>query len=345
MNRRLSLIVVALLLVSVGSGAALLLRSAGADMTTSAEKFLGSLTAEQRAKAMMKFDDPARLKWHFIPLPERKGVQIKEMNAEQRKLAHELLRAALSQLGYDKADTIMGLEAILRELEKTRKDGPIRDPERYYFTVFGTPTAAGQWGLSVEGHHLSLNFVVKDGQVVAHTPAFFGANPAIVMSEIPDTAKKGTRVLAKEEELAFDLLKSLTADQRKLAVIDAAAPKEIRAAGEPQPPQAAPAGIAASAMAEPQLKTLNALIETYAANMPAEVGAARLAEIKEAGIGKVHFAWAGPDKPGIGHYYRLQGPTFLVEFINTQPDAAGNQANHIHSVWRNMQGDFGVKAQ
>jgi len=98
-------------------------------------------------------------------------------------------------------------------------------------------------------------------------------------------------------------------------------------------------------MAEPQVKTLSALIEAYAANMPAELGAARLAAIKEAGIAKVHFAWAGPDQPGIGHYYRVQGPTFLVEFINTQPDAAGNPANHIHSVWRNVQGDFGVKAQ
>ena len=333
----------ALGLLLVGAGwYGFLYRGPAADMTESAQKFLGSLTSEQAAKTTIKFDDPARLKWHFIPLPERKGLQVKEMNADQRKLALELLRASLSQVGYDKATTIISLEAILRELEKSRVGGPIRDPERYYFTLFGQPRMPGEWGLSVEGHHLSLNFVVKGGQVTSHTPAFLGANPGIVRNEVAGGPKNGTQVLKAEEELAFELFNSLPAEQQKIALLDAKAPNEIRSAGEPQAPQSSPEGVAASQFTDAQKKTLWSLIEAYAGNMPAEIGAARLAEIKEAGIDKVHFAWAGANKPGIGHYYRLQGPTFLVEFVNTQPDAAGTPANHIHSVWRNMKGDFGV---
>lgn len=343
MHTRRRPILGALGLVLVGAGwFGFLYRGPAADMTHSAEALLAALDDQQRVQATMAFDDPQRLKWHFIPMPHRKGLQIKHMNADQRKLAHDLLKAGLSQIGYNKATTIMSLEAILHELEKSRKDGPIRDTERYYFTIFGQPRMPGQWGWSVEGHHLSLNFVVRDGRVAGHTPAFLGANPATVRTEIAGAPKIGTRVLKAEEELAFELINSLPAEQQKAALIAPKAPSEIRAAGDPQPPQSSPEGLAASQFTDAQKQTLWSLIEAYAANMPPDLGAARLAEIKEAGLEKVHFAWAGARQPGIGHYYRLQGPTFLVEFVNTQPDASGNPANHIHSVWRNMKGDFGV---
>ena len=342
MTHRRFALALALFSVVAGSGWLWLkVTGPGADMTVAAGKFLESLSKEQRAAASMKYDDPARLDWHFIPKDTRKGLQIKEMNDQQRKAAYALLASALSEVGYDKATTVIELEAILRELQKG-KQGPLRDPERYYFTIFGEPKIDSKWGLSVEGHHLSLNFVVADGKVVSSTPTFYGANPATVKSSVGVGPKAGTRVLRKEETLAFDLVKALDEQQRKAAVNSQEPPKEIRAAGEPQPPTAAPEGLAAEKMNEAQRKTLQALLEAYAENMPKPVAQERLAAIREAGLDKVRFAWAGATEPGIGHYYRVQGPTFLIEFINTQPDSAGNPANHIHCVWRDMGGDFAV---
>lgn len=341
-DRKIRVAACAVLLIAVAGAVGLRYEGAGGDMSRAADRLLGSLSAEQAAKARMAYDDPRRLDWHFIPKPERKGLQVKEMTEDQRKLAHALLHSGLSEIGYGKATTIMSLEAILHELEKNRQGSPIRDTERYYFTIFGTPGVQGTWGWSVEGHHLSLNFVIRDGKLISATPAFFGANPATVQSDLNVGPKKATRTLPKEETLAFDLLQSLSPDQRKSAMIDETAPKDIRGPADAQPPSDPPQGLISAKFSEAQQKTLWSLIEAYAANMPQEVGTAWLGEIKKAGADKVYFAWAGADKPGIGHYYRLQGPTFLVEFINVQPDSANNPANHIHSVWRSMAGDFGV---
>ena len=322
------------------------LASTGESMTEAAEKFLATLDEQHRAAAAFEYNDAKRVAWHFIPLEgdkEREGLKVRQMSEAERKAAHALLKSALSEAGYDKATKIMALENLLAELQKG-KVGPIRDAERYYFCVFGKPTSDGKWGLSVEGHHLSLNFVVEKGKVISSTPTVFAANPATVMADYPGThaIKKGTRVLAKEETLAFELLQSLTPEQRKAAIIAEKAPSEVRAAGEPQPPTDAPAGIAADKLADAQRKTLVALLDAYCDNLPAEVSKARKSAIDKAGAEKVHFAWAGADKPGVGHYYRIQGPTFLIEFVNTQADSAGNPANHIHSLWRDMNGDFAV---
>lgn len=314
----------------------------GTNMSAAAEAFVELLSPDQREVALLPFDDPRRLDWHFIPKAERKGLQIKHMNEAQRERAKALLRACLSQIGYEKAETIRALEAILRELERNRRDGPIRDPERYYFTIFGQPGTDSRWGLSVEGHHLSLNFVVDQGQVVASTPAFFGANPAEVKTDFDFGPPKGHRTLAKEEDLAFELLHSFDETQRQAAIIDSKAPAELRAPGEAHPPDTRPVGLPASRMTDKQQATLRSLLEAYLENMPDEVAEARRREIEQAGFENVHFAWAGAERPGIGHYYRIQGPTFVVELVNTQPDASGNPANHIHSVWRQMGGDFGI---
>jgi hypothetical protein len=328
--------------ISTAGAALLFFRDAAADPTTAAETFLASLDDAQRGKATMGFDDPRRLKWHFIPLAERKGLQIKEMNPEQRKAAMALLESCVSEAGYQKAETIMGLEAILKELEKTRKDGPIRDNERYYWTVFGTPSKDGKWGLSVEGHHMSLNYVIDGGKLSAFTPSMFGANPAMVHMHIEGGAAVGTRILKGEEDLAFKLVKSLDPAQQKQAITAEKAPADVRAAGEPQAPQTAPEGIAAKDLKPEQVETLRLLLSTYLNNMPRDTAAARVAEIEKEGFDKIHFSWQGALEPGIGHYYRVQGPTFLCEFVNVQPDAAGRPANHIHAVWRDVRGDFGV---
>lgn len=320
----------------------LLLRSSGSSMAVGAQQLISLLDDSQRQRATRAFDDGDRLKWHFIPLPERKGLQIKDMNDRQRKAAFALLQAGLSEIGYYKARQIMSLERILHELERSRANGPIRDPERYYFTIYGQPGETGKWGWSAEGHHLSLNFVVSDGKVVSYTPSFLGANPATVHETTEGAPGKGTRVLEREEDLGFELLAALDADQRKTAVIADKAPRDVRGGGEPQPPKTPPVGLAAAGMNSDQARLLRSLLETYCGNMAPDIGVGRMAEIEQAGFEKVYFAWEGADKPGIGHYYRVQGPTFVLEFCNVQPDSAGNPANHIHTLWRDTRGDFGL---
>jgi hypothetical protein len=302
-------------------------------MTLAAQHFLTSLTPEQRAKATFTLEEDERQNWHFIPR-ERKGLPILEMTPPQRALAHGLLSAGLSQQGYIKAVTIMSLEDVLRELEKadTSQTHPERNPEKYYFSVFGEPSDTGIWGFRIEGHHVSQNLTVVNGKV-AGSPSFFGANPA----EVREGPRKGLRVLAAEEDLARDLLESLGADQKKVAIVAAEAYKDIltmasrKAALEGQP-----SGLSASKMNKKQLDLLQTLLSDYANNMPEQLAQARMEQVKKAGT-NLFFAWAGVEQRGGPHYYRIQAPTFLIEYDNTQ-----NNANHIHSVWRDFNGDFGL---
>ena len=347
MQRKTNVLVIAMvfsgvLILASAGWAFLKVTASGKAMTGAANGFLGALTDEQRQTAVLDYNSPKRVDWHFIPKDQRKGLQVREMTEPQRKAAHALLKSALSQIGYDKATKIMALEVLLKELEKKKTGTPLRDSERYYFTVFGQPSDASRWGLSIEGHHLSLNFVVEGGRVISSTPTALATNPATVQNELPGGPAKGTRLLAKEEELAFKLLRSLTDEQRKSAVIAETALKEIRAAGEAQPPQSPPDGLPAARLTGDQKQLLQDLIVAYAENLPDDVAEERWQTIRDSGIDQVHFAWAGADKPGIGHYYRVQGPTFLIEFVNTQPDAAGNPANHIHCIWRDIRGDFAI---
>ncbi|HEY2893870.1 MAG TPA: DUF3500 domain-containing protein [Pirellulales bacterium] len=336
------------LVVAVGLTAGLgyaWLNTTAADMTKAGKAFLKSLSDQERSTALMPYDARERTDWHFIPKPTRKGLQVKNMNPEQRKAAFDLLHAALSASGYHKATKIMQLETVLRELEKSRAaGGPLRDPERYFFTLFGEVNSQGRWALSVEGHHLSLNFVVAGGKVVSSTPTFFGANPGTLMAEYGPEFPKGLRVLEKEEQLAFDLLSSLTAEQRAKAIVAAKAPNDVRDAGSASPPRSAPAGLSGAEMKPEQVATLKSLVAEYANNLPADLAGERLATIERDGYQAITFCWAGGDKAGVGHDYRIQGPSFLIEFNNTQPDSAGNLANHIHSVWHNLGGNFALPA-
>jgi hypothetical protein len=315
-------------------------------MTAAANAWLASLDATQRQTATLPFADRSRTDWHFIPKASRKGVQLREMTAPQETLALALLREALSQAGYEKSTAIMELDEILRvtEAEKARN---IRDPKRYYVTLFGQPSAQEPWGISFEGHHLSLNFTIRGGRVVDSTPQFMGANPAVVKTSLPDLPPAGHRVLAAEETLAFDLLASLDASQRQTAIIAAQAPKEIRAAGEPQSPAEPPVGLSFDRLTADQQTLLRQLVAVYCGAMPASVAAERLDLIDRAADGwtGIRFAWAGATTPGIGHAYRIEGPTFVIEFVNVQPDAEGNPANHIHCVWRDRTGDFDLPAR
>jgi hypothetical protein len=299
-------------------------------MVGAANAFLASLTPEQAAKAKFEFkNDEERFNWHFIPR-ERKGLPLKDMTAPQKHLAQALLAAGLSQRGYIKATTIMSLEEVLRILEKD--NGVRRNPEGYFFTVFGEPSENGVWGYRVEGHHLSQNFTVVNGKV-AGSPSFFGSNPA----EVKEGPRKGLRVLGREEDLARELITALTPEQQKVAIVSAEAYKDIftmasrKAALEGQPN-----GLSATKMNSNQRQLLSALLDEYVWNMPDQIAQVRLDQIKKSG-NNIYFAWAGVVNRGGPHYYRVQSPAFLIEYDNTQ-----NNANHIHSVWRDFNGDFGL---
>lgn len=319
-------------------------RDAGDTTAVAAQTFLKTLNAEQLKIAQLPYAAPERVDWHFIPKPTRKGMQVKLMTPAQREASFLLLRSVVSQLGYTKATTIMSMEKLLYELEGG-KGANIRDPERYFFTVFGDPAGTERWGLSIEGHHMSLNYVLQGDQVISSTPQVFAANPATIKTKNASGFEVGARILAREEQLAFDLVNSLTTDQKVSAIFDKTAPKEVRNAGVAQPPTDAAIGIPAAKLNEGQKKVLRSLLEEYCAAMPDHVAAARLKELDAAGFDNLHFAWAGATEPGSGHYYRVQGPSCLVEFVNTQPDAAGNIANHIHCYWRDIRGDFALPAK
>jgi hypothetical protein len=298
-------------------------------MDHAAHNFLASLSDQQRTQATFPMDSEERSNWHYIPRV-RKGLPLREMDTAQQKLAQAFLAAGLSQRGYMKAEDIMSLEAILKEMESGK--GPKRDPDGYFFTVFGEPSESATWGWRVEGHHLSLNFTIASGKMVASSPTFFGSNPA----EVKIGPRRGLRVLAREEDLARELLNSLDAKQKIVAVIETTAPKDIITAAARKVDPENPKGLAGSKMNKKQNEILMSLIEEYANNMPEDLAGARMEAVHKAGSDKIYFAWAGGPDRGQGHYYRVQGPSFLIEYDNTQ-----NDANHIHSVWRDYHGDFG----
>ena len=312
-------------------------------MTSAASSFVQSLSENQKGKAVLPIDSPLRSDWHIIPKDTRKGLQLNEMNDSQRQGATALLRSVLSDMGYRKSTQIMHMENLLKELESGKTNTPLRDPTRYYFTVFGTPKAGEKWGLSIEGHHMSLNFLMNGDRVVSSTPQAFAANPAIVRVENNAAVAVGTRMLRSEETLAFELVQSLSDSQRSVAVLTDKAPRENRTLGVPQPPKESPVGIQFSKLSAPQQTLLKDLVNEYISAVPEEVANDRRQTMQGAGgWDAVHFSWEGALLPGVGHAYRVQGPTLLIEFVNTQPDAAGNIANHIHCIWRDIRGDFGV---
>ena len=257
------------------------------------------------------------------------------MNPAQRTLARDLLKTGLSQRGYLTASSIMDLETVLGDLEQ-RTNSPerriVRDPELYFFSVSGTPSARDAWGWRVEGHHVSLNFTIVNGTLVASTPSFFGSNPA----EVKDGPNKGLRILAQEEDAARALLLALDEHQRAKAIVEAAAPNDMVTTNKVKVDPLSPVGIEAAALTPGQRDLLMRLIDVYTSTMASDIAADRMAKITRAGADKIAFAWAGDAERGKKHYYRIQGPTFLVEYDNTQ-----NDANHIHSVWRDFNGDFG----
>jgi len=298
-------------------------------MTTAAKAYLNALTPELRMRTTFPLDADERMNWHFVPL-ERKGVALREMTSAQKHLAEALLSAGLSQQGIIKAHTIMSLDQVLKDMEKGT--GPERDPEKYYVSIFGEPSEQGRWGYRFEGHHISLNFTIVNGHI-ASSPSFFGDNPA----EVKEGPRAGLRALMREEDLGRAMIQSLDDSQRAIAIVDKTAPKDIitfdsrKAALNGQPN-----GLPFSKLNAKQKDAMTALVSEYANNFPPQVAEFRLDQYRK-NQANLFFAWAGGTEKGQPHYYRIQTSAFLIEYDDTQ-----NNANHIHSVWRDWNGDFGL---
>src|SRR3954453_4786517 len=284
--------------------------------------------APARRQAQFPFESQERFDWSYVPR-ERAGLPISAMNLDQRRALHALLRSALSTAGYLKATSIMQLEVVLRALET---EGPIRDHERFSFTLFGAPSSLTPWGWRLEGHHLSLHFTGGADLHIATTPTFFGANPA----EVRSGPHSGLRVLGAEEDLARQLLNMLDNAQRTQVIIATTAPRDIITTTDRQVSLTRREGMAVENMTPPQRNLLIELLKEYTNNLVPELADTQFARISTAGIDRLHFAWAGSSTRGEPHYYRIHGPTTLIEYDNTQ-----NDANHIHTVWRDLEDDWG----
>ncbi len=294
-------------------------------ITRQANRFLKSLTAEQKAIAIKPFGDDYRTHWQYVPA-KREGINFSAMSRDQENLAINLLKSSLSTAGYKRTEVIRSLEKVLFDLENGNKG---RDGGLYTFTFFGEPTQTGKWGWRYEGHHVSLNFTFKDGELISSTPQFFGSNPA----EVRSGPSKGLRALPQEEDFGFEMLNSLSTDQLKQAIIPGTAPGDVVSSSQRRTSILAATGVKYSDLNAKQQAILMKLLHLYSDAQTSQEAKRRWGRVD---TNRLVFAWMGGTKPGDPHYYRIQGSKFLVEFDNTQ-----NNANHIHSVWRDFDGDFG----
>jgi len=300
-----------------------------AAMTAAAQNFLASLDPEQKAQATFKLDDPERQNWKFTPV-ERKGITLEQLRPDQDYLAIALLNSAMSQEGFSKALTIMSQERILWEKEN---QSPRRNSEKYHILIFGKPSATGSWAWRFEGHHFSCSVTIAGGKLVSMTPSFMGTNPG----EVVDGPRKGLRVLKEEETLGVQLVKSLTDEQKKDAVLPGEAPADVLSGEKPKADPLSPGGIASSKLDEKQRALLWRMIREYIGRFRPDLSGPVAEKLRAAGDDKLTFAWIGGTEPGQGKYYRIQSPEFLFEFDNTQ-----NNGNHPHATWRDFNGDFGA---
>jgi hypothetical protein len=290
-------------------------------MTKAARDALACMDEAQRARALKPLDDDAdRRTWFYTPGP-RAGLPLADVSASQSMAVHKLVASALSLHGYAKVTAIVALEHVLDEIEGGHRG---RDPGLYYLTVYGEP-GSDAWGWRFEGHHVSVNVTVSDGEV-ASTPLFLGANPAAVRHG----GAIVLRPLGEEEDAARALLSELDPGRLTAAVVSEEAPPDILTSNDPRvDPSVLSGGIAASDLTSAQRDALVRLVDAYLGRLPAVLA-------PSVDVDGLSFAWAGPVEPGKPHYYRVWGPRFLAEYDNTQDDA-----NHVHAVWRDPSGDFG----
>jgi hypothetical protein len=313
-------------------------------MAEAASRFLDALDAPRREAASFPFVGDERYAWNYRPdgfvwegqTFWHEGLRLINMTRDQQAAALGLLDAGLSAHGTGRARAIMALETSLRETERVVArwvPHVVRDPELYAFSVFGEPGGVGPWAWRVGGHHIGLHFTIVERDLIAPTPLFFGANPAIVRHG----PEHGLRTLPEEEDLARALLGVLDPEQKPVAIVRPDAPTDILTdAYRGVDPSVLPRGLAFEAMSGEQREWLIALIRHYVGRTADEVAATEWRKIERAGLDGITFAWAGPEERGERHYYAIVGPTFLIEYDNTQ-----DGGNHIHSVWRDLASDWG----
>ncbi len=331
--RYLSLSLVLLLAASCGT-----MRSAvsvGHELADATSTFLSSLGDKQRELATRELSDNEAVNWHFVP-GRYAGVEMGALSGKQKALAHQVLRTMLSATGFAKAMAIADLENVLHGLEsKPNKPAVHRDPNRYALLVCGTPNPDGTFVVRYQGHHVSLRMAVVDGMLVGHTPLFLGTNPHVVPKQFARPV-----VLRREEALGRELLAMFDGGMRAKVIIAETAPPDVLLG-----PGKAPAelgerrGVAWSQMNKAQQKSLWRLLEVHANVLRPDVAKQDLARIRANGLAEMSFAWAGSTEPGKGHYYRIHGNHFAVEYDCTQ-----NGANHVHVCWRDFDNDFGGDA-
>ncbi len=304
------------------------LKDTATKMRGAAGTLAASLDARKRATLVHAFAEAGRTEWHYTPR-SRPGLSFADMDPAQREHVHALLKTALSAVGHRKVVNIVELELVLKEMEFAT--ALLRDPEKYFIVFWGMPDATAPWGWRFEGHHLSLNFTVRGDSAIATTPSFFGANPA----EVKKGPRRGTRVLAAEEDEARKLVALLDEEQRRTVIVDARTYGDIVTAAQERVSPLDNRGLEVRAMNAAQRAQLRKLIEVYADGFEPALRAARIARVEE-GFEGARFAWAGATERGKQHYYRVQGPKFLIEY-----DASQNDGNHVHTVWRDFDGDFG----
>lgn len=302
------------------------------DLAQTAKRFVQSLDAQQQKKALYNGVSEERFNWHYFPKDDRKGIPLRELNESQKKSAFDLVRACFSENGTQKINDVMALEGVLKSLESRGSADQYRDAGKYYFILFGKPDEKSAWGWRLEGHHLSFSFTAKNNKLVSATPGFIGANPAIV----PDGPKKGQAALKEETEKGFALVNTLSKEQLTEALISDRALPDIVTFVSRRAYIEKPQGIMYSSLNKEQQAKLLGLVEVYIRRYTKLFADDMLNELKAAGYEKLQFAWAGSLQPGVGHYYRIQGPTIIIEYDNTQ-----NNANHVHSVLRDLKHDFG----
>lgn len=308
----------------------------GQAMTAKASAFLHSLSDDQRAKATFDYDDPERQNWHFIP-KERPGVGLWDLEGATAKAAEQFVATGLSAAGYEKILQVRSLEEVLYLFEKgdERERRLKRHPHKYFICVFGTPAKTGTWGWRFEGHHISLNYTVKDGVIVSSTPEFLGANPGLIDAG----PGRSLRVLGQREDLGRQILKVCPQDKQSKLWISKKPPGEIRGPGAPQPVVGEAQGLKYSDMTPEQQGLLKKLLAQYLKAAPITVVKRRMQAIHESGMDDITFGWWGGSELNEPHHYVVQGKTFVIEYNNTQ-----NKANHVHSFWRNLAGDFNLPA-
>jgi hypothetical protein len=308
--------------------------SAAREIAGAVEGWLATLDHSQRSMAMLPFDGDERRVWAYTPGP-RAGLALGDMRTDQRAAAETIVSAAMSPRGAGEVRAVIELETVLGEIERgAGRSGWIRrDPDLYWFAVFGRPGDGPPWSWRIGGHHVAIHQTVAEGRVISSTPCFLGANPAVV----PSGERAGARTLPGEEGLARRLLGMLRPQQRRIAVIDDRAPADILSSNSARADLGSiPTGIRHDDLESAQREAFEGLIRHYLDRTRSELADAAWDRLVGDGLGSATFAWAGSVEPGEGHYYAVRGSRFLIEYDNTQ-----NGANHIHAVWRDTDGDWG----